>query len=131
MDGDETVLNSIGTGRLAITSNTRERQHSVLGRRTTSIRRMSISESATANLSFDNINYIVGTRTESSQRCLKLPGLPFRKPREPKQILFNVSGQFSNGVNAILGKVPLIFLCEIYFDFHMQRPFGMWQIIIT
>ncbi|CAF3883625.1 unnamed protein product [Rotaria sordida] len=63
----------------------------------------SISENAPATLSFHNINYIIEAKAESSKRCWKNRTFPFFKAREPKQILFDLSGKFMNGMNAILG----------------------------
>jgi hypothetical protein len=87
-------------------------KYSMLSRRTTSISRVAIAENAPATLSFHNINYVIGATVKSSKQPLKCPSLPFCKPREPNQILFDVSGQFTNGLNAILGKIGFTFLFE-------------------
>jgi hypothetical protein len=89
-------------------------KHSMLSRRTASISRVPIAINAPATLSFHNINYAVGAPVKSSKRLLKCPSLPFCKPREPNQILFDVSGQFINGMNAILGKICFTPLFENY-----------------
>jgi hypothetical protein len=89
-------------------------KHPMLSRRTGSISRVSIAENAHATLSFHNINYVIGDRVESSKRLWKCPTLPFFKPREPKQILFHISGKFSNGMNAILGKICFTLLFKNY-----------------
>lgn len=122
-DAHETVITSIGSGRLSMTSSIQGRRHSILGRRTGSVSRQSISQDAPASLSFHNINYIVGAQAEQSQRRSRLsslpilsalppfpdlPDLPFRKKPEPRQILFDLSGQFLNGMNAILGNILII-----------------------
>ena len=72
--------------------------------RMTSVTRTSIAENAPATLSFHNINYSVRARADSI--------IPFCRSQEAKQILFNVSGQFTNGMNAILGKIS--FLLKLY-----------------
>ncbi|CAF3080566.1 unnamed protein product [Rotaria sp. Silwood2] len=69
----------------------------------TSVDLVSIPENAPATLSFHNINYIIGAKAESSKRCSKNLTLPFFKASELKQVLFDVSGKFMNGMNAILG----------------------------
>ena len=79
-------------------------KRSLLARRMTSVNRMSIPEYAPATLTFHNINYIVGSTPKLSKKCLKHSKLPLCKTREPKQVLFNVSGKFKNGMNAIMGK---------------------------
>ncbi|CAF3874206.1 unnamed protein product, partial [Rotaria sp. Silwood1] len=69
----------------------------------TSVDLVSIPENAPATLSFHNINYTIGAKAQSAKRCCKNLNLPFFKAQEPKQILFDVSGKFMNGMNAILG----------------------------
>ncbi len=86
----------------------------MLSRRMTLIKRVSIVENAPATVSFHNINYIVGAKAESSKRRLACSALPFFKPREPKQVLFDVSGKFINGMNAILGKIFFTLLFKNY-----------------
>ena len=100
----DTPLTNVGSRSYSMTDGAREAKRSVLSRRTASVSRVSISENAPATLSFHGINYIIGAEAESNKRFLKCPTLPFCKPAELKQILFNLSGQFSNGLNAILGK---------------------------
>ncbi len=73
--------------------------------RMTSVTRMSIAENAPATLSFHNINYSVGTKADSSEQGVKSSIIPCCRSQQAKQILFNVSGQFTNGMNAILGKI--------------------------
>ena len=63
---------------------------------------MSNSEEISDILSFHNINYIVDTRKELDE-TQSSPGMNCCKSKEPKQILFNVSGRFTTGLNAILG----------------------------
>lgn len=74
-------------------------------RRTGSVSRVAISDNAAATLSFHNINYVIGGQMESDERRVKCPTLPCFKSVKYKQILFNTSGKFSNGMNAILGKI--------------------------
>ena len=59
-------------------------------RSTSTVSRVTLPESTTGTLSFHRINYVIGGENASKQR---------------KQILSNVSGQFTSGMNAILGKV--------------------------
>jgi len=89
-------------------------KRSMLTRRMTSIDRVSIAEDAPATVSFHNINYIVGAKAESSKRRLTCSALPFFKRRESKQVLFDVSGKFINGMNAILGKIFFTILFKNY-----------------
>jgi hypothetical protein len=77
----------------------------MLTRRMTSVDRVSIAETAAATLSFHDINYVIGANIESGKRCFKCPALPCFKSREPKQILYNASGKFINGMNAVMGKI--------------------------
>lgn len=77
----------------------------MLGRRMTSVDRVSIAENAPATLSFHNISYTVGSRKESSKNPFKYCSVLCCKPHPPKQVLFHVSGKFINGMNAILGKI--------------------------
>ena len=74
-------------------------------RRTSSVSRVAISDNAEATLSFHHINYIIGGQIESTKRRVKCPTLPCFKSAQYKQILFNASGKFSNGMNAILGEI--------------------------
>lgn len=55
-------------------------------------------------ISFFNIDYIVNGKNRLIDCCSKFPVVPFCKSQE-RQILFNVSGSFSHGMNAILGKL--------------------------
>jgi hypothetical protein len=83
---------------------------SMLGRRRTSVTRMSIAENAPATLSFHNINYIIGAKIESSKQDMKPDStISFCKSQKSKQILFSVSGNFTNGMNAILGKIYILY----------------------
>jgi hypothetical protein len=74
-------------------------------RRTNSVSRVAISDNAAATLSFHHINYIIGDQIESNKRRVKCPTLPCLKSAKYKQILFNTSGKFLNGMNAILGEI--------------------------
>ncbi len=76
-------------------------------RRTTSVSRVLIPDDAAAALSFHKINYSIGRKMELNKRRVKCPSLPCLKPEEHRQILLNVSGRFSKGMNAILGKIYL------------------------
>ena len=59
--------------------------------------------SPSETLSFHNINYIVDTPRESDQTSFSCGYLSYCSSKESKQILFNVSGRFTTGLNAILG----------------------------
>ena len=74
-------------------------------RRTSSVSRVAISDNAEATLSFHHINYIIGGQIESNQQRVKCPILSCFKSAQYKQILFNTSGKFLNGMNAILGEI--------------------------
>lgn len=76
----------------------------VENRRTSSVSRVSISNDAAATLSFSNINYTIGGQMKPSKQRSRFPTLPCSKPEEYKQILAGVSGNFANGMNAILGR---------------------------
>ncbi|CAF3193044.1 unnamed protein product [Rotaria socialis] len=67
------------------------------------VNQVSTTVSSTGTISFHNINYTVGTKARSHKRRSKCLTLPFFKVTEQKQILFDVSGRFMNGMNAILG----------------------------
>jgi hypothetical protein len=71
-----------------------------------------IPDNALVTLSFHHINYSIGNPMELNKRQLKFPFLHCFQPEEHKQILFNISGRFSKGLNAILGEIifTLIFL---------------------
>lgn len=58
-------------------------------------------ETTDTTLSFRNINYELNV---NKNICLRLP---FYKSEEKKLILSNVSGTFTRGMNAILGKYCL------------------------
>lgn len=67
--------------------------------------------SSSDTLSFHNINYIVGgSRTNARlQKCYP----PCIKPKPGRQILHDVSGLFTPGMNAIMGNDELVFsMCE-------------------
>lgn len=64
------------------------------------ISRLSMDSSSTGTLSFHNINYTVGG---TSTQCVKC--CPCIKPKPGKQILYDVSGIFTTGMNAIMGKI--------------------------
>ena len=59
--------------------------------------------SPSETLSFHNINYIVDTPRESDQTSFSCGYLSYCSSKESKQILFNISGRFTTGLNAILG----------------------------
>jgi hypothetical protein len=65
----------------------------------------SILDNAAVILSFHQINYSVGSPMEVNKRRLKCSFLQCFRSEERKQILLNISGRFSNGLNAILGKI--------------------------
>lgn len=79
----------------------------VSNRRSGSVSRMPISDDATAALSFHEINYSIGSKMNLNKRRMKNVSLPFFKSATHKQILSNVSGRFTNGMNAILGEIYL------------------------
>lgn len=79
-------------------------------RRTSSVSRVSISNDAAATLSFLNINYTIGDRAKLGKQRWRFPSILAFKPSERKQILFNVSGHFVNGMNAILGRCDATFI---------------------
>jgi hypothetical protein len=66
-------------------------------------------------ISFDNINYIIGEKKVENKEYFKWKSkiFPFCKPIPMKQILTDVSGIFTPGMNAILG----IFI--IYSNFYL------------
>lgn len=77
----------------------------VPNRRSVSVSRMPISDDATAALAFHEINYSIGNKMKLNKRRVKKISLPFFKSETHKQILSNVSGRFTNGMNAILGEI--------------------------
>ncbi len=74
-------------------------------RRSSSVSRVPIPDDAPATLSFHELNYVIGNEVDSNERRMNGLSLPFFKSKNYKQILFNVSGRFKNGMNAILGKI--------------------------
>ena len=82
-----------------------ENKHSLFNYRSNSFRRVSIPENAAATISFTNINYAIGNAAKTHERWSKCSPLRCFTSRKPKQILCDVSGKFSNGMNAILGKM--------------------------
>ncbi len=72
------------------------------------------------SISFHEINYHVD---EKPRRRI----FPCCKPKPRKQILHNISGGFSTGMNAILGKYLTPFFCQSNEYFH--RTIRMWEII--
>ena len=58
-------------------------------------------QTSDTTISFHNISYTL--HAKSSAR----PQLPFRKATPKKQILFDISGTFKAGMNAILGTYSL------------------------
>lgn len=107
-DPDPTVLTSTVSTSSSVATKTLSNgvvaKRSLLASRMTSINRMSIPQHAPATLTFHNINYLVGSKSTANKQCLKCSKLPLFKARDPRQVLFDVSGQFKNGMNAILGK---------------------------
>jgi hypothetical protein len=69
--------------------------------------RVSMDPSSAGALSFYNIDYFVGgTGTNSKTKSCSLPCIK----REPvRQILYDVSGIFTTGMNAIMGKNKILF----------------------
>lgn len=59
-------------------------------------------------ISFHHINYTVGGSEKLLNCCSKFPTIPLCKSQEEKQVLFNVSGSFMHGTNAILGNPPFL-----------------------
>lgn len=59
--------------------------------------RVSMDVKSQGALSFYNINYVVDG---SRNRCR----LPFRKAKSGKQVIDNVSGIFTTGMNAVMGE---------------------------
>jgi hypothetical protein len=81
-----------------------DRRSSMISKRRLS--RVSMDPSSRGTLSFHNIDYIVGGRgTNPKSKCCSLPCI---KPKPGRQILFDVSGVFTTGMNAIMGKNELI-----------------------
>ncbi len=67
--------------------------------------RTSMDLTSKGTLSFHNISYMIGGRQKIG-RC-KTCYPPFIKPKPKKQIIDNVSGIFTTGMNAIMGKNSL------------------------
>lgn len=84
--------------RSARNGSLKHRSNSVISQRQN--RRMSMDPSSRGTLSFHNINYVIGG-TGTGNKCCKLPCI---KPKPAKHILSDVSGVFSTGLNAIMGK---------------------------
>lgn len=107
-DHHETVLTSVVSTSPSVNNSTHcgelVSRHSLLAHRMSSVNRMSIPEHASATLTFHKINYMAGVTSIPQNLCLKCPKIPLFKVQEPKQVLFDVSGTFRNGMNAILGK---------------------------
>jgi hypothetical protein len=74
--------------------------------------RASIDLSSSGTVSFHNINYIVGGSLTNGQK--KKCSLPCIKPKSGKQILYNVSGIFTPGMNAIMGKKQWIIYTKFF-----------------
>jgi hypothetical protein len=55
-----------------------------------------------STLAFHNIDYIVGAKLQNFPCKKWLP--PCIKPKQSKQVLYDVSGMFKSGMNAIMGK---------------------------
>ncbi|CAM4984542.1 unnamed protein product [Rotaria socialis] len=68
---------------------------------TSSISRVSIPVDASGTLSFHEINYVIGGKNECKRRRWSCPTI--LKSEKQKQILFDISGKFSDGMNAIMG----------------------------
>ncbi len=69
--------------------------------------RFSMDLSSAGALSFHNINYVVGgTETNPITKKCRLPCF---KPKPARQILYDVSGIFTTGMNAIMGKNKSLF----------------------
>jgi hypothetical protein len=64
--------------------------------------RISMDLTSKGTLSFHNINYIVGGRHANSR--MKKWYSSFIKPKPGKQVINDVSGTFTSGMNAIMGK---------------------------
>ena len=56
-------------------------------------------------ISFQNINYVIGNETISNEKSFQwqMKTFPIWRPTPSKQILTNISGIFTSGMNAILG----------------------------
>ncbi|CAF1684025.1 unnamed protein product, partial [Rotaria magnacalcarata] len=65
--------------------------------------KVSTSVNGVATISFHNINYTVGASARPNNCWSKCPKIPCCKPQEVKQVLFNASGCFTRGMNAIMG----------------------------
>ena len=94
--------------------------------------RLSMDPSSMGTLSFHNINYTVGET--DPQSLLNKCHLPCVKPKPGRQILHDVSGMFTTGMNAIMGKSslliskkcqsPHVFRSERLRQIHPARYFG-------
>lgn len=77
-----------------------DRRSSIVSKRRLS--RVLMDPSSAGTLSFHNIDYIVGGRkTNPKSKCCSLPCI---KQKPGRQILFDISGVFTTGLNAIMGK---------------------------
>ena len=83
-------------------------------------------------ISFHHIDYYVGSQQENSSfQRFRQKIFPFCKLTPRKQILCDVTGQFTFGMNAILGRVEIFVFQKISFQkYFSPRTFGMWKIII-
>ena len=86
------------------------------------VSRTSMGLSSPGTLSFYNINYTVGG-TRINSKCKNF--YPHcMKPKEGKQILYDVSGVFTSGMNAIMGKNLLFH--QIEYQSIFIRTNRMW-----
>ncbi len=67
---------------------------------------VSMDHASKGKLSFHNVSYVVGGQKQNV-RC-KNCHPPFIKPKPGKQIINDVSGIFSSGMNAIMGENSLL-----------------------
>ena len=98
----QTVVDVLGTSIFASNGNIHRRSYSLLP--TQRSIRASIGPSPSGTLSFHNINYIIGETSKHSSRRKLYPS--FMRPQSGKQILHDVSGVFTAGMNAIMGENP-------------------------
>jgi hypothetical protein len=117
MDGDQTTTQMplLPSASVNSTDHQDDITLRIIGRnrRTSSVSRVLISDDAAATLSFHDVNYIIGGQIESTRRRIKRPTLRCFKSAAQKQILFNISGKFSNGMNAILGEIFSKFVLKV------------------
>ena len=94
------ITQSLEKSRSARNGSLKHRSNSVISQRQN--RRVSMDASSRGTLSFHNINYVIGgTGTGRASKCCTLPCI---KPKPAKNILSDVSGFFTTGLNAIMGK---------------------------